>query len=374
MLVFHLHSALAFASHPGGHFDFAAAPSAGFPSDLDLNLDGRVQLSEALAFGQQLQCPGVHDHPQYAESLGNMYAKHDKDGDGLDLSEASDHVNDLAQTTLRALDDCLSERLGARGRRLMALDIAVYGVTATNYVESACSQELNSHCGTSHCNYWNQECSYLGADCIPVRCPCSSSDGSTSEYNDCADGLHCVTVAQKMSTAISFTNFADELFGSDSPEYCFPYEPLGDVEPWEGLVKATQDITSFLKNHACTICTDAGKLIGLAATGLEDIDGGGEAQAAAIAAIEAAVQKFGKATLINEICKDVIEPFTAVISLMAPKVNTDNIAGCLQQICNIEATVIISSAGQMLLSQFIGVVAAVACNCPTPYDKCMALL
>ena len=114
-----------------------------------------MQLSEALAFGQQLQCPGVHDHPQYAESLGNMHAKHDKDGDGLDLSEASDHVNDLAQTTLRALDDCLSERLGARGRRLMALDIAVYGVTATNYVESACSQELNSHCGTSHCNYWN---------------------------------------------------------------------------------------------------------------------------------------------------------------------------------------------------------------------------
>ena len=128
-----------------------------------------------------------------------------------------------------------------------------------------------------------------------------------------------------MSTAISFTNFADELFGSDSPEYCFPYEPLGDVEPWNGLVKATQDITSFLKNHACTICTDAGKLIGLAATGLEDIDGGGEAQAAAIAAIEAAVQKFGKATLINEICKAVCSPLFGITKTKYAKTSSNHL-------------------------------------------------
>lgn len=201
----------------------------------------------------------------------------------------------------------------------------------------------------------NDECSFLGSDCLPKGCPCDSSSA------DCGDGLHCVSVEDAVSTNLNLSFLWDDLFESGTPRYCFEYEKV-----WSTVFN---DVAEWLEKNKCTLCEDAGKVTGLIVQGAEDVDGVGEAQSLALEAITEVVQ----GNLRAEACAELADPIADFVNLLDDNVNTDELGKCLTQICAAAWQAIISSAGQFLFSEVLGVVAALDCDCTIPFTDCVKL-
>jgi len=154
-----------------------------------------------------------------------------------------------------------------------------------------------------------------------------------------------------------------------SPRYCFEYQPL-----FEGLFN---DIANWLDKEKCNICEDAGKVFGLALTGLEDASGEGEAESAVLATLDAAVKVFtqnARTVVCSELGGQVFDPIANFISGIDANVKTQTLESCLTQICAASWQAIESSAGQFLLSQVLSYIAALMCGCSVPFTACEELI
>ena len=66
-------------------------PASSLPADLDTDGDGRISFDEALLLGRSLNCPGLHDAPNYPIMLLWTMTARDTNNDGhLDIIENSD--------------------------------------------------------------------------------------------------------------------------------------------------------------------------------------------------------------------------------------------------------------------------------------------
>lgn len=180
------------------------------------------------------------------------------------------------------------------------------------------------------------------------------------------DDTHCVSVDNAMDSVLDPAVAWDDIFSSQ-PRYCFTYH---DPE----FKKLFGDVTHWIKEKECDVCEDAGKLLGAVATGFEDAAGVGEAEAGVLATIKAAVTVVKKENKDAKMCAKFAKPIADLVHWVDPRVNEDNLGGCLTEICTTMWEAVVDSLGQALLSEVLSNVAALMCHCKVPFESCMKLI
>lgn len=143
-----------------------------------------------------------------------------------------------------------------------------------------------------------------------------------------------------------------------------------------GLEQTGHGIKKWFKKNKCEICEDGAKVIGIGIQALIDAYGEGEAESAAVIAFRATLKKIVKGKVIGKIEAEfcdikLAKPVAEIVHLFDDSLKTKSLEKCITEICTGTITAVLKSGGQLLLAEFLPVLAAGICECPLPYQSCV---